>query len=145
MTEDEVRLYHQVNGHQFEKALRDGEGQGSLRYYSPWGHKVSEMTEPLNNSNTYNNIFHLSDGKYSICNAGDSNSMPGSGKVPWRRKWQPTQVFLPGEFHGQRSLVGYSSWSHKELDITKLLTLKKLSSLQNQNPTNGKCCYSSFQ
>ena len=90
-------------------------------------------------------FFYLSDGKYSICNAGDSNSMPGSGKVPWRRKWQPTLVFLPGEFHGQRSLVGYNSWSHKELDMTKLLTLKKLSSLQNQNPTNGKCCYSSFQ
>ena len=32
------------------------------------------------------------------------------GKIPWRRKWQPTPVFLPGESHGQRSLVGYSSW-----------------------------------
>ena len=33
---------------------------------------------------------------------------PWVGKVPWRRKWQPTPVFLPGEFHGQRSLVNYS-------------------------------------
>ena len=32
------------------------------------------------------------------------------GKIPWRRKWQPTPVFLPGEFHGQRSLAGYSPW-----------------------------------
>ena len=33
---------------------------------------------------------------------------PWVGKIPWRRAWQPTPVFLPGEFHGQRSLVGYS-------------------------------------
>ena len=38
----------------------------------------------------------------------------------WRRKWQPTPVFLPREFHGQRSLVGYSPWGHKELDITEV-------------------------
>ena len=36
---------------------------------------------------------------------------PWVGKIPWRRKWQPTPVFLPGESHGQRSLVGYSPWS----------------------------------
>ena len=35
------------------------------------------------------------------------------GKIPWRRKWYPTPVFLPGEFHGQRSLVGYSPWGHE--------------------------------
>ena len=45
------------------------------------------------------------------------------GKIPWRREGQPTPVFLPGEFHGQRSLVGYSSSGHKELDKTKRLTL----------------------
>ena len=36
------------------------------------------------------------------------------GKIPWRKAWQPTSVFLPGESHGQRSLVGYSPWGHKE-------------------------------
>ena len=41
---------------------------------------------------------------------------------PWRRKWQPTPVFLPGESHGQRSLVGYSPWGHKESDTTEWLT-----------------------
>ena len=46
---------------------------------------------------------------------------PWVGKIPWRRKWQPTPVFLPGEFHGQRSLVGYSPWGHKELDTTQQL------------------------
>ena len=38
-------------------------------------------------------------------------------KIPWRREWQPTPVFLPGEFHGQRSLVGYSPWGCKALDM----------------------------
>ena len=41
--------------------------------------------------------------------------------MPWRRKWQPTPVFSPGESHGQRSLVGYSPWGHKELDRTEQL------------------------
>ena len=39
----------------------------------------------------------------------DVGSIPGPGRFPWRRAWQPTPVFLPGEFHGQRSLAGYSS------------------------------------
>ena len=43
-------------------------------------------------------------------------------KIPWRREWQPTPVFLPGEFHGQRSLVGYSPWGCKESDTTELLS-----------------------
>ena len=41
------------------------------------------------------------------------------GNVPWRRKWQPTPVFLPGDFHGQRSPVGCSPWSCKESDMTE--------------------------
>ena len=41
------------------------------------------------------------------------------GKIPWNRKWQPTPVFLPGKFHGQRSLVDYSPWSRKESDTTE--------------------------
>ena len=40
-------------------------------------------------------------------------------KIPWRRKWQPTPVFLPGKSHGQRSLVGYSPWYCKMMDTTK--------------------------
>ena len=46
----------------------------------------------------------------------------GFGIIQWRRKWQPTPVFLPGESQGQRSLVGYSPWSRKESDTTKWLT-----------------------
>ena len=41
------------------------------------------------------------------------------GKIPWRKKRLPTPVFLPGKFHGQRSLVGYSSWGHTESDTTE--------------------------
>ena len=43
--------------------------------------------------------------------------------IPWRREWQPTPVFLPGESHGQRSLVGYSLWGHIKSDTTEQLTL----------------------
>ena len=48
---------------------------------------------------------------------------PWVGKTPWKRKQQPTTVFLPGESHGQRSLVGYSSWGCKESDTTERLSL----------------------
>ena len=44
---------------------------------------------------------------------------PWLGKIPWRGKWKPTPVFLPGKFHGQRSLVGYSPWGHNESDTTE--------------------------
>ena len=43
---------------------------------------------------------------------------PWVGKIPWRRKWQPTPVFLPGKSHGQKSLAGYSPWGSKESDMT---------------------------
>ena len=45
---------------------------------------------------------------------------PWVGKIPWRRKWQTTAIFLPGEFHGQRSLVGYSPQDYQESDTTKV-------------------------
>ena len=48
---------------------------------------------------------------------------PWVGKISWRRKWQPTLVLLPGKFHGGRSLVGYSLWDSKELDVTERLHL----------------------
>ena len=41
------------------------------------------------------------------------------GKIPWRRKWQPIPVFLPGKSQGQRSLAPYSPWHHKQLDTTE--------------------------
>ena len=47
---------------------------------------------------------------------------PWIRKIPWRREWLSTPVFLPGEFQGQRSLEGYSPWCHKESDMTEQLT-----------------------
>ena len=44
---------------------------------------------------------------------------PWVWKIPWRRAWQPTPVFLPGEFHGQRSLLGYSPWGRKVSDTAE--------------------------
>ena len=48
---------------------------------------------------------------------------PWVRQIPWRRAWQPTPVFLPGESHGQRSLIGSSPRGCKELDTTEQLTL----------------------
>ena len=48
----------------------------------------------------------------------DTSSIPGLGRFPGR-EWLPIPVFLPGEFHGKRSLVGYSPWGRKELGITE--------------------------
>ena len=58
-------------------------------------------------------------GQESTCQCRRHRFNPWVGKVPWRRKWQPTPVFLPGKFHGQRSLVGYSPWCHNELNMTE--------------------------
>ena len=55
----------------------------------------------------------------NVGDAGDSGLLLGSG-IPWRKKWQPTPVLLPGKFHGQRSLAGYSPfWGHKDSDTTE--------------------------
>ena len=51
---------------------------------------------------------------------------PWVRKIPWRRKWPPTPVSLPGKSHGQRSLVGYSPWGCKELDTTEQVHMHNL-------------------
>ena len=51
-------------------------------------------------------------------------------KISWRREWLPTPVFLPGEFHGQRSLAGYSPWEDEQSDTTELL--KHLTRLRDE-------------
>ena len=60
--------------------------------------------------------------KNTSANAGDkrdSGSIPGLGKIPWRIAGQPTPIFLPGESHEQRSLMGYNPWGHKESGMTE--------------------------
>ena len=63
-----------------------------------------------------------SDGKESACRAGDLGSIPGSERSPGERQWLPTPVFLPGEFHGKRSLMDYNPWGCKGSDTTERLT-----------------------
>ena len=61
--------------------------------------------------------------KNPLANAGDIRDVgpiPGLGRLPWRRAYQPTPVFLSGESHRQRNLAGYSPWGHKELDMTEV-------------------------
>ena len=65
-------------------------------------------------------------GKESACQCRRPRFDPWVGKIPWRRKWQPTPVSLPGESHGQRSLVGCSPWGRKESGTTRRLTLTYL-------------------
>ena len=67
---------------------------------------------------------------------------PWVGKIPWRRKWQPTPVFLPGKSHGLRSLVGCSPWGCKESDTTERLPFHFLLSCigeGNGNPLQCSC------
>ena len=55
-------------------------------------------------------------------NTGDMRVRSLGRKIPWRRAWQPSPLSLPGESHGQRSLVGYSPWGRKESDTTAQLS-----------------------
>ena len=59
------------------------------------------------------------------------------GKILWRRKWQPTPVFLPRESHGQRSLMGYSPWDRKEADTAEGLN-------HHQTTAGGFLCGHTF-
>ena len=76
--------------------------------------------------NTYTFSVGFSDGasgKESACQGGRHRRCGFSSwvwKIPWWRKCQPTPVFLLGESHGQRSLLGYSPWGHKESDTTEV-------------------------
>ena len=82
----------------------------------------------LNALNITLHIFLSISGKEPACKCGRTRFGPWVGKTtppppsPGRRNWPPTSVFLPEKSHGQRSLVGYSPWGHREPDITGCLT-----------------------
>ena len=76
--------------------------------------KMTETTKQLQKDG--------SDGQESACQwrrCRRCGFSPWVGKIPWRRAWQPTPVFLPGEYYRQRSLAGYNPQDHKESDMTE--------------------------
>ena len=100
----------------------ESHGRRSLEGYSPWGLKELDTTECPNTHkpNNYYTAWRLN-GKESTCQCRRCEFDPWIGRIPWRRKWQPTPVFLPRKSHGQRSQANYSPWSHKELHTTQQL------------------------
>ena len=118
-----VGWHHWLNGHEFEQASGVGDGQGSLACSSPWGCKELDMTERLN----WTEMEHIkgfpggSDGKNLSATQG-AQAWSLGWKDPLEEGMAPTPVFLPREFHGLRSLVGYSPWGRKESDITERLS-----------------------
>ena len=76
-------------------------------------------------------------GKESICQCRRCRFDPWVRKIPWRRKWQPAPVFLPGESHGQRNLLGYSLWGRKESDTTEWLSTH---THRHTHTLFGPCC-----
>ena len=74
-----VGRHHQQNGHEFEKALRNDEGQGSLACCSPWGRKKSDTTKWLNNNKSHLMVLH---------NCSYVTNRHKSGKLIWKSHWQ---------------------------------------------------------
>ena len=104
-TEDEMAEWHRwFNGHEFEQAPGVGDEQGSPAIEV---HGVTKNRTWLNNWTELKSLSSRS----QVFN-------PQDGKIPWRRKWQPTPVFLPGKSYGQRSLVARIHGVTKESDIT---------------------------
>ena len=66
-------------------------------------------------SKTSSGLLRWLSGKESTCQCRRCRFNPCVWKIPWRSKWQPTPVFLPGKSHGQRKLVGYSPWRHERV------------------------------
>ena len=95
ITEDEmIGCHHRLNGHEFEKALGDSEGQGSLACCSPWGHKELDTTRWLNSNEK---IYRWLSGEESTCHCRRLRRhrfSPWFGKILWKRKWQPIPIFL---------------------------------------------------
>ena len=73
----------------------------------------------------------------------DPGSIPGSGRSPGEGNRQPAPVLLPEKFHGQRRLVGYRPWGHKELDTTEqLYNMKKISQMKGEfNDYTNLCLF----
>ena len=109
-----VGQHHRLNGHESEKTPEDSEGQRSLVCCSPWGRKESDTIEQLTTmARKMHGLPRWLSGKEATCQCRRHGFDHCIGKIPWRKKWQPTPIFLPEKSHGQRSLVGYSPWGRR--------------------------------
>ena len=82
-------------------------------------HRESQMYLVIS---SFQGLSRWHSGKKSTCQCRRHKRCPFDpwvGKIAWSRKWQHLPISLSGKFNGQRSLVGYSPWDHKELDMTK--------------------------
>ena len=111
-----------------------------------WDHSVSLCLTYFTEHNALTGLPCDSVGKESACNARDCLQCrrprfdPWIRKIPWRRKWQASPGSLPRKSHGQRSLVGYSSWDCKESDTTEQLNHQSTNALTEVHP-----CYHKWQ
>ena len=137
LTEDEmVGWHHRLDAHEFEQALGVGDGQGNLECCSPWGCKESDTTEQLNRTELEKAMApHSSTLALKIPWTEEPGRLQSMGSLRvkhdwatslslftflhWRRKWQPTPVFLPGESQGWGSLVGCHLRGRTESDTTE--------------------------
>ena len=118
MTEDEMDGWHHwLNGRESECTPGAGDGQGGLVCSDSWGRVESDPTAQLNwtELNQYLGLPRCLSGKESTCQCARCRFDLWVGKIPWRKIWELTSVFLPGKSHRQRSLVGYSPWGHRRI------------------------------
>ena len=88
------------------------EGNGNPLQYSC-------LENPLDGGAWWAAVYGVTQSQTLLKRLSSSRFSPWVGKIPWRRAWQPTLVFLPGKSHGQRSPLGYSPWGHKESEMTE--------------------------
>ena len=140
-TEDEMAGWHSwLDGREFEWTLGHGDGQGGLACCDSWGCKELDTTEQLIWSERLNlekaMAPHSSTLAWKIPWTEEHGRLQSMGSLKvrrnwatslslftfmhWRRKWQPTPVFLPGESQGKGSLVGCRLWGRTELDTTEV-------------------------
>ena len=95
--------------------------QNNLTVSHQWRDRCGIQTAVFSSSSAIKWASLVAQMVKNLCAMQETGFEPCVGKMPWRRKWQPTPVFLPGESHGWRSLAGHSPLGHKESDTTETL------------------------
>ena len=123
-------------------------GWRSLVGYSPWGRKELNTTEQIHFLEVELDLPGSASGKEPGCQCRRHKRCrvnPWVGKIPWRRAWPPTPVFLRGESHGQNRLAGYSPWGHKESDTTVGTSSSRSRMVNKTNKAFTPQCHQSFR